>query len=207
MGTTTTARRPLITLVTLALATVLLAGCWPGFPGPPGGGGGGGGGPTTTAFVDEDADGINDVEDNCPDITNNDQVDRDLDGLGDACDEGQVYTEFLDQAGTNATELHLGPNEIRGSVTDVLGVDVTDTYSKNLPAGSIRVNCFVGSGTGVPTWRALDDGVTEIAAGSCDDTPVNGAVPVGGSFVSIIITAATGHQTGYALQVTFTPSG
>ena len=36
---------------------------------------------------DTDGDGVNDAEDNCPDISNADQSDMDGDGLGDACDD------------------------------------------------------------------------------------------------------------------------
>jgi ABC-2 type transport system ATP-binding protein len=45
--------------------------------GNPNGGGG---------FVDADADGISDDTDNCPTVTNADQLDTDNDGAGDACD-------------------------------------------------------------------------------------------------------------------------
>jgi len=36
--------------------------------------------------VDSDNDGIPDIEDNCPDIWNPDQLDTDYNGIGDACD-------------------------------------------------------------------------------------------------------------------------
>ncbi|MCB1773273.1 MAG: thrombospondin type 3 repeat-containing protein, partial [Gammaproteobacteria bacterium] len=36
--------------------------------------------------VDDDGDGVNDVDDNCPLVINQDQSDRDHDRLGDACD-------------------------------------------------------------------------------------------------------------------------
>jgi hypothetical protein len=35
---------------------------------------------------DNDGDGVQDVDDNCPDVANPDQADGDGDGLGDACD-------------------------------------------------------------------------------------------------------------------------
>ena len=38
--------------------------------------------------VDADADGVDDLIDNCPDVFNPDQLDDDWDGMGDACDEG-----------------------------------------------------------------------------------------------------------------------
>ena len=39
-------------------------------------------------LLDTDEDGICDLEDNCPDVYNPDQLDSDFDGLGDACDVG-----------------------------------------------------------------------------------------------------------------------
>ena len=38
------------------------------------------------SFVDIDGDGINDNVDNCPSVSNHNQVDTDSDGKGDACD-------------------------------------------------------------------------------------------------------------------------
>lgn len=42
--------------------------------------------PDETERVDEDQDQVLDLFDNCPDVANADQLDRDEDGLGDACD-------------------------------------------------------------------------------------------------------------------------
>jgi hypothetical protein len=39
-----------------------------------------------TLVTDTDADGVDDAEDNCPDVANADQADADADGTGDACD-------------------------------------------------------------------------------------------------------------------------
>lgn len=49
---------------------------------PPGGSSGGGGTPTP----DRDFDGVPDVSDNCPSVSNPDQADNDGDSLGDLCD-------------------------------------------------------------------------------------------------------------------------
>jgi hypothetical protein len=37
-------------------------------------------------YPDRDGDGIIDLEDNCPDVANPDQIDSDGDDIGDACD-------------------------------------------------------------------------------------------------------------------------
>jgi len=41
---------------------------------------------TVTVSVDSDGDGIGDLDDNCPDTANPDQIDSDGDGIGNACD-------------------------------------------------------------------------------------------------------------------------
>lgn len=54
---------------------------------PPGGGSGGNpGGGAPLPISDDDADGVPQAVDNCPDTYNPDQADRDGDGVGDSCD-------------------------------------------------------------------------------------------------------------------------
>lgn len=50
--------------------------------------------------TDTDGDGVEDVADNCPDISNADQADKDADGSGDACD-------FIDDAISSSSGCHL----------------------------------------------------------------------------------------------------
>ena len=50
--------------------------------------------------LDDDGDGVVDVEDNCPTDANPDQADADGDGVGDACDNC-VITANPDQSDTN----------------------------------------------------------------------------------------------------------
>ncbi|MFH1712479.1 MAG: PKD domain-containing protein [Patescibacteria group bacterium] len=56
-------------------------------------------------IVDEDGDGIEDAEDNCPDTENTDQVDSDGDGRGDACDDDDDNDGL-----TDSVEQELGTN-------------------------------------------------------------------------------------------------
>lgn len=63
--------------------------------------------PTPTPTVspapegDADSDGITDAEDNCPDDANADQVDSDVDGMGDVCDPIPSQYVFLNDTGAN----------------------------------------------------------------------------------------------------------
>ncbi len=49
-------------------------------------------------MVDADDDGVADVDDNCPAVSNPDQTDADLDGAGDACDADDDGDGFADGA-------------------------------------------------------------------------------------------------------------
>jgi hypothetical protein len=52
--------------------------------------------PALTPILDSDGDGVNDVDDNCPDIANADQTDNDGDGMGDICDDDDDNDGILD---------------------------------------------------------------------------------------------------------------
>ena len=54
--------------------------------------------PTTDAgsgMIDEDGDGIRDQDDNCPDLANADQMDRDSDTQGDVCDPNPDVPDLI----------------------------------------------------------------------------------------------------------------
>ena len=61
--------------------------------------------------LDSDGDGIDDTDDNCPSITNTDQLDNDGDGIGDACDadaDGDGFT--VDNNDCNDLDPDINPN-------------------------------------------------------------------------------------------------
>jgi CSLREA domain-containing protein len=58
----------------------------------------------SAAFIDTDSDGFSDVADNCPTISNPDQIDTDFDGRGDPCDcaasDASVFASPTEISGT-----------------------------------------------------------------------------------------------------------
>jgi len=54
--------------------------------------------------IDSDGDGLNNIEDNCPDENNPDQLDTDNDGIGDVCDNCPTMA--------NADQLDVNNNRI-----------------------------------------------------------------------------------------------
>ncbi len=91
---------------------------------------------STDSNVDSDEDGVSDSIDNCPGISNNDQVDSNTDGQGDACD----YNSDSDRDGYTDMQEHInfhdGILDLKGNSYNPLnknasgGTGYTDPQSK-----------------------------------------------------------------------------
>lgn len=87
------------------------------------------GNPNCEGFTpaDADADGVPDLEDNCPAVPNDDQADLDGDGVGDACDDDSDNDGVSDIEDNCPTEVNPDQSDTDG---DGLG-DACDTDADN----------------------------------------------------------------------------
>ena len=97
---------------------------------------------------DEDGDGIDYAEDNCPDIPNADQIDSDSDSLGNACDEDDDNDGFTDEfeatLGTDPTNdrdvYEDSDNDGHNNLAEVLlGTGPADEYSIPTPQSPVNI--------------------------------------------------------------------
>ena len=72
------------------------------------------------AGTDADADAIHDTEDNCPEQANTDQMDKDNDGIGDACDSEPGFVVLRFKIGDRC--LILGDGQVESTSTCEEGV-------------------------------------------------------------------------------------
>lgn len=94
---------------------------------------------------DDDSDGILDVDDNCPLISNPDQLDTDMDGEGDVCDMDDDGDGILDAEDNcpltaNADQLDTdndGVGDVCDNDSDNDGVEDPDDLCPDTPAGAI----------------------------------------------------------------------
>jgi hypothetical protein len=109
--------------------------------------------------LDADGDGIDDEDDNCPNVANPDQTDSDGDGIGDACDTGGVVTNSAPILGAVGSK-----NVDEGSTltftvaaTDVDGDNLTYSMSghRNIVGGTD--NMSLDSATGAFSWTPIDN--------------------------------------------------
>lgn len=96
-----------------------------------------------STVTDGDGDGVNDDDDNCPDVSNPDQTDTDLDGAGDACDsdddgDGVADDDDNCQFSVNADQLDLDGD----GLGDVCDADLDGDGTCDDPA--IQIGCTGG---------------------------------------------------------------
>jgi len=134
---------------------------------------------------DDDNDSILDVNDNCPKISNLDQVDTDNDGFGDVCDEDDDNDGILDE--DDNCPLEPNPDQIDtnndgiGDICQDKDGDGIFNEDDNCPSTSNKDQTdFDNDGSGDVCDDDIDgDGVLN-SDDTCDNTPLNLVVDVNG---------------------------
>lgn len=104
--------------------------------------------------VDTDGDGVPDYEDNCPDISNEDQTDTDEDGVGDVCDEDDDNDGVLDD--DDNCVLVPNPDQI-DTDGDTFG-DVCDDDDDGDGVSDSEDNCPTVPNPGQEDWNDVGPG-------------------------------------------------
>jgi hypothetical protein len=141
--------------------------------------------------LDSDADGIPDITDNCPDVSNPDQTDTDGDGIGDAC-EAVICTDsdggiVLDIKGTTVGIDPNNPNQMI-TKTDLCSADTRILEFWCKADGSNQVNW---NGYNCPEGTICQDGACE--------SVVLGDVNIDGAINILDILATVNHIIGESL--------
>lgn len=113
--------------------------------------------------TDRDDDGIENSDDNCPDLASADQADEDGDHVGDICDLCPAFANNTDGDGDGLGDA-CDPNPTTAGDKLVAFVG----FSKPLPAGWTKAGTFV-----------IDDGDGVLSAGDVETSVISMASPAG----------------------------
>lgn len=185
------------------------------------------GGTEEPAVTDTDEDGVTDEEDNCPELSNPNQLDFDGDGVGNACDvevfsdvsggfEVMLYIEGDSGALSDCTvplQFDISSGDVRLRLDDeaaVVGVEVTHLEYDDLPKKTcdlpvlmpditVKIPVMKNAGSDFPV--AASHSLTAHQAGSVDgDTGT--AHPITTSFVML-----AEPVNGEPVETSFAPEG
>ena len=153
---------------------------------------------------DRDRDGVEDCLDNCPDVYNPDQQDRDGDGMGDACDcRDEDREDDRDEEGEDDRDDDLeGRMTGGGSVFTDDGVRVTHGFQIRCDEDDDRQNLQVNWAGGQKFH------LTDMIDATCLDTDLEEAPPVAG--FDTYVGTGTGRyngEDGATIELTFTDDG
>ena len=143
--------------------------------------------------ADSDGDGVNDVCDNCPAISNPAQQDTDLDGVGDACDNCSLVPNpaQLDTDGDgigDACDPDSGVISIYFEQPDRVQWTSSPADEWNLHRGDLAVLRAGGAYTQIPGSNPLAMKACSIPVTALDDP----TVPASGRLAFYLVTSTTG---------------
>lgn len=157
--------------------------------------------------TDADDDGVDDADDNCPDVSNADQADADGDSLGDLCDPN-AFAPAVDQQAPDANGDEGDTLGTAGSFSDA---DGNASLELSVPVGT--PGTFTDNGDGSFAWSlaTADDtsGAVVVTADDGEHEPVTQSFGYLASNLAPSVdasTVATGACTA-ALSASFTDPG